>query len=97
MMRRIAEADNAPVETDAPEDAAGIPYDAGLQQQLLELGPDTLAEYGVLVVRDVGDEARYNSALWYALGHDLQYALRQGAVYIWDPVDERSPPPLPPL
>ena len=95
MMMRLAAAETLPVETDAPDEgSAGIPYDAGLQQQLEEHGPEALRDYGVIVVRDVAAEARYNSAVWYALGHDLRYELRAGAVYIWDP--DVHTPPLPP-
>ena len=85
MMRRVAEAAGAPVESDAPEELSAIPYDPGLQADLLEHGPVALKEYGMIVVRQVAEPARYNSAVWYALGHDLKYELRDGCVVITDP------------
>lgn len=87
MMKRLAAADTLPVETDAPlsTEANPVPYDPGLQQDLLELGPEAMREYGMIVVRDVKEPARYNSAVWYALGHDLAYELRDGCVIITDP------------
>jgi hypothetical protein len=86
MMRRLAAADSLPVETDAPpEDANPVPYDPGLQAELLEHGPEALQEYGMIVVRDVQRSERYNSAVWYALGHDLAYELKDGCVIITDP------------
>lgn len=88
MQKRLAAADALPVETDAPQASNGtnpVPYDPGLQQDLLDYGPDALKEFGVIVVRDVQRPERYNSALWYALGHDLNYELREGCVYITNP------------
>ena len=85
MMLRLAAADGLPVETDAPEETAGVVYDVALQAQLLEHGPEALQEYGMIVVREVGEPARYNSAVWYALAHDLAYELREGCVVIVDP------------
>lgn len=85
MQRRIAQADVLPVASDAPEDPDPVPYDPGLQAELLEHGPEALKEYGVIVVRDVAARERYNSAVWYALGHDLVYELRDGCVLISDP------------
>jgi hypothetical protein len=92
MMRRLALADNDPVETDAPEAAAAnpVPYDPGLQADLLEHGPAALKEFGMIVVRDVQRPERYNSAVWYALGLDLAYELRDGCVVITDPVYEKG-------
>lgn len=93
MMRRVAEAAALPVASDEPEtSSSGVPYDAGLQQDLLDHGPEALKEYGVIVVRDVADEARYNSAVWYALSQlrldgsgCLHYELKNGCVFITDP------------
>jgi hypothetical protein len=86
MERRLAAADTAPVTTDAPDDVDNpVPYDPGLQADLLEHGPAALAEFGMIVVRDVRPEARYNSAVWYALAHDLEFELRDGVVVITDP------------
>lgn len=83
MLHRLAEAEALPVTSDAPpgEEATpnvvneAIPYDAGLQQDLIEHGPDALKEWGQIVVRGVRDPARYNSAVWFALAQDppLQY------------------------
>lgn len=86
MMIRVAEAERLPVETDAPEEGGSVPYDAGLQADLLEYGPDALREYGMIVVRGVADPARYNSSIWYALGHDLKYELKGDTVVITDPI-----------
>lgn len=86
MMLRLAASDGQPVATDAPEQGDNpVPYDAGLQQQLLELGPETIKEYGQLVVRGCGDPARYNAAVWYALAQEpiLNYELRGDCVVIW--------------
>lgn len=87
MMRRLAADADAPVESDAPEDADAIPYDPGLQQELIEYGGEALREYGVICVRKVADRARYNSAVWYALAQEppLRYELRDGCVWITDP------------
>ena len=90
MLRRLADAELLPVETDAPPDgeleSSGVPYDVGLQQDLIEYGPDALQRYGMIIVRDCGKEtARYNSALWYALGHDLVYTYDGVTVTITDP------------
>lgn len=73
-----------PEETDAPEDV-GPAYDPGLLVELEEHGPDALEEYGQIVVRGVGDAARYNAALWYALAYDLAYEHRGDVVVITDP------------
>ena len=87
MMRRIAEADSHPVETDAPEHGGEIPYDPGLQAELLEHGPEALQEYGMIVVRDVRRTERYNAAVWFALAQEppLHYELRDGCIVITDP------------
>ncbi len=87
MMRRLAADADAPTVTDAPEDVDAVPYDIGLQQELTEFGPDALKQYGQIVVRNVADRARYNSAVWYALAQDpiLSYELREGCVIITDP------------
>lgn len=93
MLRRIAADSSLPVETDAPgaDTQSTVPYDAGLQAELLEYGPAALEEYGVIVVRDVSAPERYNSAVWYAIGHDLAYQLKDGCVVITDtlPPEER--------
>ena len=75
MLRRLADADEIPVASDAPETsgAAGVPYDAALQVELEEYGPEALEEYGKIVVRGVSDPARYNAGLHYALSYDLDY------------------------
>ena len=87
MMRRLAEADALPTETDAPElsGEGAIPYDTALQADLMEYGPDALKQYGRIVVRDVANAARYNSAIWYALGNDLVYEYDGETVTITDP------------
>ena len=36
----------------------------------MEWGPDTLKQYGRIVVRDVRTPARYNAAVWYALAQE---------------------------
>lgn len=88
MVRRLAAADALPVVSDAPEDTDTVPYDPGLQQELLDLGPEAMREYGMIVVRNVAVAERYNTAVWYALGHDLHYELRDGCVVITDPGKE---------
>ncbi len=88
MLRRLAEAEALPVESEAPEaQDSAVPYDPGLQAELTEHGPEALREFGMIVVRDVGREERYNSAVWYALAQDppLRYELRDGCVIITDP------------
>lgn len=87
MHLRLAEADTMAVETDAPDPGGGIPYDAGLQADLLEHGPQALKDYGMIVVRNVADSSRYNAAVWYALAQEpiLHYELRDGCVIITDP------------
>ncbi len=87
MMRRLAAADTIPVETDAPEQDNAVPYDPGLQQELVEHGPEALREYGMIVVRDVGRPERYNSAVWFALAQEppLHYELKDNVVVITDP------------
>lgn len=92
MMIRLAEADGLPVESDAPEDVSTIPYDPGLQADLLEHGPQALKEYGMIVVRDVRRPERYNSAVWYALAQEpiLHYELKDGCVIITDPTQEKG-------
>lgn len=89
MVLRLA-AEQSPTETDAPAEEASVnpvPYDAGLLSELETHGPDALKEYGMIVVRGTGDTARFNSALWYALAHDLVYEHRADAdcVIITDP------------
>ena len=92
MLRRLAAADGLPAETDAPAEQAfenPVAYDPGLQQQLEELGPEALREFGQIIVRDTHDSARYNSAVWYALAYDLAYEHRMETagdyVRIYDP------------
>lgn len=91
MLRRLA-AEESPTESDAPEaDASsGVPYDPGLQQDLIDYGPDALKTYGQIIVRDVQRPERYNSAVWYALSQDpiLHYELRDGCVIITDPTQQ---------
>ena len=84
-LRLIAHDETMPVETDAPEQGSEIAYDAGLQVELLEHGPDALQEFGMIVVRGCRDEARYNSAVWFALGQGLVYELKDSCVVITDP------------
>ncbi len=87
MIRRLAAAEAIPVETDAPEQDSAVPYDPGLQADLLEHGPEALREYGMIVVRDVQRPERYNSAVWFALAQDppLHYELKENVVVITDP------------
>lgn len=75
---------NLPEETDAPEDV-GPAYEPGLLVELEEHAADALEEYGQIVVRDVADAARYNTAVWFALAHDLAYEHRGDVVVITDP------------
>ena len=70
MLHRLADAEALPVESDAPDSAGEIPYDAALQADLMEYGPEALTLYGKIVVRDVGNPARYNAAVWYALAQE---------------------------
>ena len=88
VLRLVANEEAMPVETDAPEQGSEIAYDAGLQVELLEHGPDALQEFGMIVVRGCGDEARYNSAVWFALGQGLVYELKDSCVVITDPKAE---------
>lgn len=91
MQLRLAQAEALPVESDAPEaNTNTVSYDPGLQQDLLEHGPEALREFGMIVVRNVADPARYNTAVWYALSHEpiLHYELREGCVIITDPSSE---------
>lgn len=92
MLRRLAAADGLPTETDAPEaDTANtVPYDPGLQQDLIDHGPEALREYGMIVVRDVQRPERYNAAVWYALSQEpiLHYELRDNCVVITDPTNQ---------
>jgi len=70
MLHRLAEADEIPVESDAPESPGELPYDAALQADLIQHGPAALAEYGRMVVRGIDDPARFNSACWFALSYE---------------------------
>jgi hypothetical protein len=90
VLRLLAAAEEMPVETDAPptDATSTVPYDPGLQQELLDLGPEALTEYGMIVVRDVQKQERYNSAVWYALGHGLRYELKENCVIITDPASK---------
>lgn len=95
MQRLAAEFANS---ADAPSEAEAllpnatsqseVAYDVGLQEQLIELGPETLAEYGRIEVREMGDPARYNSAIWYALAQGLRYDLRDDVLVIYAPEEE---------
>lgn len=85
VLRMLVQAEDQPVESDAPDENSGAPYDAGLQVELLEHGPDALQEFGMICVRKCGDEARYNSAVWFALGNNLEYELKGDVVVITDP------------
>lgn len=89
MLRLLAQADDLPEATDAPaEDAAGGPeYDAGLIVQLEEWGPDALKRWGMIVVRTDGSVAKHNSAMWYAMAHELRPEHRPDiqSVVITDP------------
>ena len=69
VLRLLAAAEEQPVETDAPEHTT--PYDAGLQADLEEHGPEALKEWGKIVVRNILPEPRWNSALWYAMKYGL--------------------------
>lgn len=71
VLRLLAAAEDLPVETDAPENPT--PYDIGLQADLEEWGPDTLKEYGKMVVRNILPEPRWNSALWFAMKYGLSH------------------------
>lgn len=87
MVVRLAR-EASPVASDAPAEEGyenPVAYDPGLLAQLEEHGPAALEEFGMIVVRDVGDTARYNSAVWYALAHDLVYEQRDGCVVVTDP------------
>ena len=84
LLRMVANSESEPTETDAPEDAFP-PYDAGLQVELLEYGPEALREFGMIVVRNVGNEARYKASIWEALAHDLVYENRGDVMIITDP------------
>lgn len=88
-LRLLAQADELPVETDAPADG-GPDYDAALLAELEQHGPDALAEFGMITVRDVAAAPRYNAAVWYALAHDLVYENRGDAVVITDPKGEKQ-------
>jgi len=80
----LAQAETQPVETDASV-ADGPAYDAGLLADLDEHGPDALQEWGMIVVRDIAREDRYNAAVWWALAHDLAYENKGDSVVITDP------------
>ena len=82
VLHLLAEADTQPVETDAPPDNGLPPYDTALQADLLEFGPEALIEYGMIVIRNVDDEARWNSGVWYALGHELMYEYKNGCLIL---------------
>ena len=84
VLQMIAQADEMPVESDAPQDG-GPQYDAGLIIELQEHGPDALKEYGQIVVRGTSLEAKYNSAVWYALSLDLHFENKGDCVVITDP------------
>ena len=88
MERRLAAADD-PVASDEPEgDVNTVAYDRELQAQLLEHGPETLRQYGMIVVRGVSDPARYNAGVWLALAQQpepLPYELKDGCLVITDP------------
>lgn len=90
-MRMLEQAWQMPEATDSPEQQDTVdnpvPYDAGLIQQLEEHGPDALQRFGMIVVRYDGNEAKYNSALWYAMAHDLhpEHRPELQSVVITDP------------
>ena len=84
VLQMLAQADEMPVESDAPLDG-GPQYDAGLIIDLQEHGPDALKEYGQIVVRGTSLEAKYNSAVWYALSLDLHFENKGDCVVITDP------------
>ena len=84
VLQMIAQADEMPVESDASLDG-GPQYDAGLIIELQEHGPDALKEFGQIVVRDTGNEARYNSSVWFALSLDLEWENKGDCVVIHAP------------
>ena len=89
VLRLLAQADGQPVETDAPTENTGLPpYDAGLQVELEDFGPEALREWGQIVVRDVDNEARFNSGVWYALKMGLNFEQKNGCLILTDPSAE---------
>lgn len=49
-------------------------YDALLQEQLEEYAVPTIRLEGQCVVRECGEAARYNTALWFAMKYGLPYS-----------------------
>ncbi len=86
VLRLLAQADELAVETDAPEQAAGVPYDVGLQADLEEHGPAALKEWGRIVVRDCAGEERTNSVLWYAAKWGLNHDRNGDVLVLTDPM-----------
>ena len=84
VLRLLAQADELPVETDAPEQTPVV-YDVGLQADLEEHGPDALKEFGRITVRNILPQERWNSALWYAMKWGLTHDRVGDDVILTDP------------